>query len=440
MFALRQRLRSLAIWLPFRVVVAVAILATHFAIVIHLGRERFDYPFDRSPGAAPVFHHPESDSAPENWNRLVVSRWDAQHYMGIGMRGYSTCKPRAQLLAGEFPDDNRTCELNFYPTYGLLGAAVVALTHAPMDWALLGLSLAASLVFMVMWTGKEMVEGLGVGNAYLSLLLLNAFTTGFALVTVQTEPITMALTLGSFVCVRKGWLLPGALVAGAATAMRISGVATGFAFCAAMLVVTLRESPTRKTTWLLRMLLMPLSGWGILGLMTYYAWRFGDPLIYAHAHGRAFHHTLGLERVFFPDGRLLLQSIWAEPNDGLFLAAALLWFALGHRAGLGRFSVEAQAFWYVLFFGIVGISVVGSAELAYAGNTRYMLLVLPLFFAMAALLRRRPVALALWLLMSMVHYYHGSLCAYVGQNHPQLSQKCNFPKYYRTEDLARGLP
>ncbi len=435
-----QRLRVLAVWLPFRLVLAVAILATHLALMSHLGHERFDYPFNSAPNAAPALPPPGTDGVFANWNRLLVSRWDAQHYLAIGLRGYSGCKPRGKLLPGEFPDDLPACQLNFYPTYGFLGRAAARVTHAPIDWAMFGLSLLASVIFILMWTGKEMVEGLGLAQTYLSLLLFNTFTTGFTLVTVQTEPITMALTLGSFVCLRKRWFVLGSILAGGATAMRISGVATGFAFCAALLVVTWRDGRARKATWVGRALLLPLSGWGIIGLMTYYAWRFGDPLIYSHAHARAYHHTIAFTRALIPDGRLLLQSIWAEPNDGLFLAAALLWFALGHRAGLARFSVEAQVFWYTLFFGIVGISVIGSADLAYAGNTRYMLLVLPLFFAMAALMRRKPVLLGLWLLMSTAHYYNGSLCVYVGQNNPQLDHRCNFPKYYRTVDLARGLP
>ena len=77
---------------------------------------------------------------------------------------------------------------------------------------------------------------------------------------------------------------------------------------------------------------MALSGSGVMALMAYYAWRFGDPLVYEHAHTRALNYSPSLSHVFFPDGRLLMQSIWAEPNDGLVLAAALLWFALDTRA------------------------------------------------------------------------------------------------------------
>ena len=50
----------------------------------------------------------------------------------------------------------------------------------------------------------------------------------------------------------------------------------------------------------------------------------------------------------------------------------------------------------MLFFAIVAISMVGSVEMMRdGGNTRYMLSVLPIFFAMAAIMRRKPVVLAL---------------------------------------------
>jgi hypothetical protein len=434
-FALHQHLERLAVWLPFRILLALGILYFHVAMMKRVGADRFDYKFNADPEHAPIFLTPASDQKPDKWDRLIVSRWDAQHYEALGLRGYTTCKDKSQLGSGDYPDDDKTCELDFYPTYGFLGGLVARVTHQPIDYALFGVSLFASFVFILMWTGKEMVEGLGVANAYLALLLLNLFSTGYTLVTVQTEPCVMALTLGAFICLRKRWLLAGALLAGAATSIRISGVATGFAFCAAVLVMTLREHPRPRWIWAWRGALMALSGWGIMGLMAYYAHRFGDPLIYAHAHERAFHHHAGITRIFHPDGRLLMQSIWAEPNDGIILAAALLWFALGHRKGLAGFPLDGQVYWYTLFFGIVGICMAGSVDYAYGGNSRYMISVLPVFFAMAGVMRRKPVVLALWLFMSVAHYYNGNICFYVGQNHPNRLGKCNFARYFRSEEL-----
>ncbi len=435
--AIGDRLERLAVSLPFRMVLAVAILAFHVQMMTRLGEERFGYHFIEPSQGAPLFHDPAHDGVPANWPRMVVSRWDAQHYIELGLRGYKYCRQKGQFRSGEYPDDDETCQLGFFPTYGLLGRAVVAVTHMPLDYALFGLSLVASFAFFLLWTSKEMVAGLGVANTYLSLLLLNLFTTGFTFVTVQTEPIVMALTLATFITLRKRWFLASALLAGAASAVRVTGVTAGFAFCIALLVITLRESPRPSRVWAWRAFLMALSGSGLMVLMGYYAWRFGDPFMYSHAHGRAFHHVATLAGAI-PQGRLLIQSIWAEPHDGVILAAALLWFGLGHRKGLAGFSLDGQAFWYALFFTIVGICVLGTAANAYGGCSRYMLTVYPLFFAMAGQMRRRPVLLAVWLVMTSAHYYNGSMCMYVGQLHPQRLQRCSFARYFRSEEIENA--
>jgi len=268
-------------------------------------------------------------------------------------------------------------------------------------------------------------------------VLMSVFSTGYTVVTMQTDPVFMALTMGTFVCLQKQWRLPGALLAGASTAIRIQGVATGFASCAWILVSTWREGRRPNRGWIWRGLLMAISGSGIMALMAYYAWRFGDPLIYSHSHGRAYHHAPNLMRILIPDGRLLMQSIWAEPNEGLALVATLLWFALGHRAGLARFSAGARAFWYTLYFGIVGISMVGSSDYGYGGFSRYAVTVFPLFFAMAAVMRRNAVVLALWLVISSMHYYNGSMCFYLGQLHPERLQRCGYARYFRSDELSR---
>lgn len=437
MAALRDLPVRLAMSLPFRCVVAAALLAIHCATLAKIGHDRFSYKFNEDPLHEPLFYHPEYDSKPDKWDRLVVARWDSQHYEGLGLRGYSTCKDKAQLASGEYPDD-AACVLAFYPTYGFVGAWIGKLLREPIDYTMFGISLVASFALILMWTGRTMVAGLGLANTWLSLLLLNAFTTGFQLVTVQTEPSLMALTMATFICLQKRWLFTGAIIAGAAASLRVTGVVPGLAFSAALALITLREHPRPSWIWVLRGGLAALSLWGVFLLMAYYWHRFGDPFIYSHAHARAYHNPPSLAQLFFPDGRVLLQSIWAEPNDGVILAAVLVSFAVGHRKALTGFSPEAQVFWYVLFFGIVGISMYGSAPGGFNGSSRYMVTVLPVFFAMAAFMRRRPVVLGLWLIMSTVHYYNASECFYVSQNSQERLYKCAFPRYFRTDQLGAG--
>ncbi len=222
------------------------------------------------------------------------------------------------------------------------------------------------------------------------------------------------------------WFLAGALVAGAATAIRISGVAAGLAFALALLGLTIQERPPRVSTWLGRGALMVLAGWGVIALMAYYAWRFNDPLIYSHSHGRAYHHAPDPLAIFFPDARIIAKAVCAAPNEGVFLAGSLLWFALGHRAGMSGFATPEKVFWYTLFAITIGVSAVGSVDLGYGGMTRYLLLALPLFFAMAAAMRGRPVVLSLWIAFSLLHYWSIDLCFYVGRGSANWIERCNF--------------
>ena len=340
MMPLGPLVRRVAVSLPFRVAVAIGCLYFHVAMMTRIGHDRFEYEFNADPDHAPLFYHPQTDGKPDKWDRLLPSRWDAQHYQSIALRGYSWCKHPWELQSGEYPDDARSCELAFYPTYGWLGGIVMKVAHLPVDYALFYLSLGASFLFLVMWTSRPMVEALGLGTAYLSLLLLNVFDTGYTLVTVQTEPCVLALTLGAFLCLHRRWLLVGAILAGATTAIRISGVATGFAFCGALLVLTLREHPRPRWVWAWRAALMAVSGWGIMALMAYYWHRFGDPLIYAHAHERAFRHHASLtEESSSPTGACSSSPSGPSPTR----ASSSRRGCCGSRSGTARASWASRS-------------------------------------------------------------------------------------------------
>jgi hypothetical protein len=425
----------LASALPFRIVVAAAVVLLHLWAMTHLARERLGTPFNASPGNPPGFVGGRPDGGIDRWNRLVISRWDAAHYMGLGMRGYKFCKNASELRPGEFPDSNPACQLHFYPGYGFLGRAVAEVLRIPIDFALLGVSIAASIALTLMWTGREMRAGLGVGGAYLSLLLLNVWTAGYLQVTIETEPCLMAMSMGTFVCLQRRWDFPAAFLAGAASIIRITGVGAGFAVCAVVLARTLRRHPRPSLAWLRALALMAIAGWGAIALMTYFGVRFGDPFAYGHSYEREYHHGASFKHLLFLDGRVFIQSIWAEPNDGVFLAATLLWFALGHREGLKRFDFDGQVFWYVLYFSLVLIGAAGSVDNAFGGAARYMITALPLFFAMAGVMRNKPAVLGLWLLMSTTHYYNAGICTYESQFYPNRAQQCGFARNFRTDEL-----
>jgi hypothetical protein len=417
-------LSALATTVPFRLAVALAMLGLQLIVATHSG-VRFEVKkFNSKPGDPPSFRNPATDWAPTNWDRLVVSRWDSGNYIELGLRGYQHCPPRSATLPVRAPG----CNLAFYPTYGLIGRYVGRLTRLSIDYALFAVSLLSSFIFLYLWTGKELTARLGVAETYLALVCFGAYTTGYCLVTVQTEPLTLALALGAYVAFVRRRLLLGALLAGATSGIRITGVAIGMAFAAALVVDLLRERPRRAWPWIRGALLGALCVWGQLALMAYHAHRFGDPLTYIHAHGQLFHHDHpGIGALFPPDPDKIAAALDWPLHEGLWLAAALLWFALGHREALRRFLLPEQAFWYVTFLATVGIATVGMMPINLAGMSRYLLLALPMFFAMGAVMRHRPMLALVWIAFSAWHYWNIDICTYTGGMGNHTAIVCHTP-------------
>lgn len=418
------RLQSLMRSLPVRLLIPALFLVFHLLVLSALARERFGLPFNNAPGAAPSFFNPAVDPVPNHWNRLIVSRWDAQHYITLALRGYEYCAPRAALGPHHFPDSDVVCQLGFFPGYAFLGKAVSWLARTPVDYALFAVSLLSSFFAMFLWTSREMLDGLGVWTAYTSLLLLNVFTTGYALVTLQTEPTALFLTLGSFVLLERRKLALGALCAGAVGIIRPTGVAVGFAFALSVLVMTWKERP-KLPVWLWRTVLMLVAAWGLIALLVFWQVRFGDALVYSHSRTRYYHYSPDPLALLAPKYTWISQSIWAAPNEGIWLACGLLFFALGHKRALGGFSQTARIYWYAVYVLVVGIASVGQVAIGFSGMSRYLLLAVPMFFALAAAFKGRPLALALWVLFGMVHYWSVNACFYVGKGEPDFWQVCH---------------
>jgi hypothetical protein len=423
----KRTLHALSKSLLVRALVPAVFLACHLAAMGKLGEERFGLPFDAAPGSPPTFVSPGTESGPVTWNRLVVSRWDSQHYIAIALRGYRYCAPRAAFNATRHPDDDIACELNFFPGYAFVGRWAAALTHAPMDYALLGVSLVASWILMFLWTGEELTSAMGPAVTWLSLVYLNVFTTGYALATIQTEPLALCLTMVAFVCLQRRYYLLGAFAAGAASIVRPTGVAISFAFAFGLFVATIRERP-RALTVAWRFCLMALAGWGLASFLLFCQVRFGDALVYSHARTRYYHYAPSFSALLHPSHRWIAESIWAGPNEGMWLAAGLVWFALGHRKALRGFTFDAQAFWYALFVTCVGIAAVGQVEIAFSGMGRYLLLALPLFFATAAVTKGHPLAIGIWILLCAMHYWCVNSCFFIGHGMPNYLSACNIQR------------
>src|SRR5262249_53870342 len=152
-------------------------------------------------------------------------------------------------------------------------------------------SLAASFLFLFLWTDPVIMRALGVGATYASLLAFSVFPNAFSVVLVQTEPLTFLFTLGAFLAFARGHLLLAGALAGAAAGMRVSGAGVGVALGLAILVHAYYERPQRARDWAVVLISALLSGWGLMVMMGYHWWRFGDPLLYVHAHAQTYGHS-----------------------------------------------------------------------------------------------------------------------------------------------------
>ncbi|MFO0568757.1 MAG: hypothetical protein U0263_24050 [Polyangiaceae bacterium] len=411
----KKRLEVVLVHPGFRAAFAMLLLGAHLVLFGAAGA-RFQLPFNRAPADPPAFVPPDADfhrGAPQSWNRLLVSRWDSQYYIGTLLRGYSACPP-GDLRGKPLRPMLGRCSFHFYPGYSLLGAPFRALGLAG-DHALLAVSLLASFLLLFLWTGPTLRSRLGLGTTYLSLLLFNAYTTGFTLTTVQTEPVTLLSALGSFLLFANQRFFWAAVVAGTAGAFRVTGSAVGLGLvvglCAQAWLST--DEPLKKRV-LRVVLLSPVAGWGQLAVFVYFAIRYHDPLLYVHSHAEEFAHGVSLWNAIWPEPRAVSRALSLGPREGVFTLCAGLFLGLGLRQALAGFSSSERWLWGGLLFFSIGISLLGSAGLNYAGMNRYLLLALPLFFAMAKVLAPRPAALLVWLAFSSWSYWNSDLCTYVG--------------------------
>lgn len=415
--------------IPFRLLVAAVVLAVHLGAFAYMAKTRYGLPFNSAPGEAPYFDD-LVQHRPTNWDRLIVSRWDAAHYMSIALRGYSQC-PSGSLAGADLRPIFTRCDIGFYPGYALLGKAVMWATGLPIDYSLLAVSLLSSFLFLFLWTGKAVVETFGLRVTWLAFVLFNTFSTGYTLVAVLTEPPALLFTLCAFIALHRRWWLVGALFAGAATGLRINAAGTGLAFALCVLVSLFVMRPKGVWGWLSRILAMPLAGWGVSAMLGYHWWRFGDPLLYSHAHSQAYAHAPDPLALLWPKLEWVLRAIDHPLHEAVVVLLVTIGFLLGHRKAMRGVFVPEQVFFYGQAGLSMFISLLGSAGIAFAGMNRYTLLALLVFFAIAAALQRRPVLLAVWLLVSVFHYWQVDLCDFVGGVGPTRMTRCHVQQWLK---------
>jgi hypothetical protein len=414
---LRARLGSLSETPQFRVGISTFFVLMHLVLFTLAGHEKLDLPFNSAPGNAPYFSDPNAPSLrsvlrqPHNWSRLIVSRWDSQHYISFALRGISSCPTDPSAEDYEYMQ----CGLAWLPGWGVAGGVIVDTTGMPADFALLFLSLLAALALNILWTSPQLVERFGRLETYMTLLAFNLYPAAFYLVTPYTESATMALALGAYLCImRDRWATAGLLV-GASTALRAGAMTFAFGLCLAAVIAAFLRWREGSPSWWRPLVAGPLSGWGLALTMLVFKIKLNEPFAFQRARD-AFGDESVPSRIFDPEW--YLRAFSGQHLDGVMLIGGIAIVALMWKHLRPRMRAPELAYFGVasLLSALLPMIMLHTDE--YWGLTRYLLLAPMIFLGAGQMARHHKGVFVLWLLLCAAMYWNIELCSYVSHGNP----------------------
>jgi hypothetical protein len=389
----------------------------HLAAFSRAGHERLGLPFNSTPDERPYFSDPEAQATvgfprqPHRWSRLVVSRLDAQHYIGTSVRNVTACP-----TTGEGPDVLYLhCGLGWLPAFGIIGGAVSQVTGLADDFVLLLLSLLAALAVNWLLISETITKRIGRPEAYALLVAFNLYPAAFYMVTPLTEAVTIALCLGGFIALcKERWFMSAALIGGA-SAFRIAAGALGIGLGCALLVIAWQRRKAGSPRWWLPVLAATLCGWGQMVTMLVLKLSVGDFWAFFRARA-AFGDKHDWSRLFSPEN--YLRGFAAQTMDMVIFTGVVAIILLTGRHVLRKFNTAEQT--YLVVASAVTIVLAIVAPLHYWGITRYMMLCPLAYLCIAELARRHTALFVAWLVLCVFFYWHVELCSYITQGNPQI--------------------
>lgn len=322
-----------------------------------------------------LFPPADATEAVPSSNLLALwSRWDSGHYLAIATDGYSYVQGEPSNVA-------------FFPLYPLL-MRVVAGGGANVGW-LMGAGWLVSnvaTVFAFLFLYKLVRLDWDRQVARRTVWSLALFPTSFYLNAVYTEGLFLLLTVLAFYSARQNRWLAAGLFGALSAATRFVG-----AFLVLPLAYEWYRNRANRAVTAVAVLLVPL---GLLAYMLYLEVTFGDSLAFtkaAAAWGRTNSATGALEigRRLLVDPIATARSLGSTIDLAFALLGGVLFIQVARR----------QPARYALFACYaVGIPL---ATLQLASIARYMVVVFPLFVALAQWLDRPKL---FWLVMVLFGY------------------------------------
>ena len=291
-----------------------------------------------------------------------LARWDSSWYHSVAVEGYRFDPARPENNVGFYP---------LYPQVVRIASGALGTALLPTGIALSILCLGAALLLM----GDLFAEWGGPGTGLAGAASLLLFPTAFFLAAFYTESLFVLLAAAAIWGARRNrWLLAG--VAGFGLSLtRFNGFLIIPAIAAyAWQTVRAREgSPVRPV------LAVALAAAGA-AVYPFYLWRrFGDPLLYVHSKMMGWPVRPGPPWISWGHS---VERLGTSSLAAVELASASLFCVLTVELFRRRLFPEG------LFVGGTLLLLFTSGSLE--GVQRYVLVLFPCFFPLAAFLRGRP--------------------------------------------------
>jgi hypothetical protein len=414
----REQLASWATRRSFKVAVATAFALAHLLVIAHAGKVRLNLPFNNAPGHHLAYVDPMANSLgtiprePPGWSRLIVSRFDSQHYIGFALRGLSSCPTDPK-----HPDKGwgyLRCGLGWLPAYGVAGGIVSRMTGLEPDVALVLISVLCAIIINLLWICSTMIKRLGLFEAYMVLIAWNCYAGAWNLVIPTTEPVVVALALGGFVALaNERWVWAGVLI-GACTALRVPTASYAFALGCCFLYAAWQRYRAKTPQWWRPLVAVPLCGWGQFVTMAVFQAKLGNWHAFFDARF-AFGDHNRLERLH--DITYYVRGFQSQCADMVIYLGLIAIMMLTWRPVLAKFGRTERMF--IVIASVITTVLAIAAAAQYWGLTRYMMVCPLAFMCMGTFARRHRAAFVLWLVVSCSIYWNFEVCSYVTQGNPQ---------------------
>ena len=402
----------------FQVALATGLALLHLFAFAQAGQSRLQVPFNTNPGEHIQYVDPMAPSLgpfprqPPHWSRLIVSRFDTQHYVGFALRGLSSCPTDPTKTDGW---GYLNCGLGWLPAYGTVGGLVSSATGMEPDVALTVMAVLAAIILNLLWICPTMVKRMGRFEAFAILIAWNCYPSAWTLVAPMTESAVLALAIGGFVMLCNERWVWSALLVGACTALRLPTASFAFALGCCLLYAAWERRRAGTAQWWRPLLAVPFCGWGQFLTMAVFQIKLGNWHAFFDARF-AFgdHNRLGrlIEPTYYVKG---FQSQCADMVIYLGMIAVMI---VTWRRVLSKLNrVETM---FIVVSSLTTAVLAVAAAMQYWGITRYMLLCPLAFMGMGTVARQHRVLFVMLLAVWVGFYWHLELCSYVTQGDPKL--------------------